>query len=63
MPKRKKAIKYARRGEKDLWHPYGLQSLRADKFVHVANRILRGRFILLNLKFRPPIEAEGTSKT
>ena len=60
MPKRKKAVKYARRGEKDLWHPYGLQSLRADKFVHVANRILCGRFVLLNLKCHPPVQSQGS---
>ena len=60
MPKRKKAVKYARRGEKDLWHPYGLQSLRADMFVHVANRFLCGRFALIDLKCHPPVQSQGS---
>jgi hypothetical protein len=47
MPKRKKAIKYAKLGEKDLWHPYGLQSLNSNRFVHVVNRILNGKMGLL----------------
>ena len=47
MPKRKKAIRYARVGEKDLWHPYGLQGLSSDRFAKVANLILRGRFGLI----------------
>lgn len=57
MPKRKKEIKYAKLGEKDLWHPYGLQALRTDKFAKVANRILRGSFVLLNLKYQPPAQS------
>ena len=51
MPKRKEAIRYARKGAKDLWHPYGLQGLSADKFAKVVNRILGGRFMLLDLRW------------
>ena len=51
MPRRKKEITYAKKGEKALWHPYGLQDLRADKFVYVVDRILCGRFVLLDLRF------------
>jgi len=58
MPKRKKAIKYAKLGEKELWHPYGLQALRADKFAQVANRILLGRFALLQLKYENTLGAK-----
>jgi len=55
MPKRKKAIKYARKGQKDLWHPYGLQGLSTDKFARVCNRILGGRFTLLDLRWPPSV--------
>jgi len=51
MPKRKEAIQYARKGKKELWHPYGLQSLSTDKFANVVNRILGGRFMLLDLRW------------
>lgn len=51
MPKRKEAIQYAHKGDKELWHPYGLQSLSADKFAGVVNRILGGRFVLLDLRW------------
>jgi hypothetical protein len=50
MPKRKKDVRFARIGEKDQWHPYGLQALRAEKFAYVANKILCGRFDLLSLR-------------
>jgi len=59
MPRRKEAIRYARKGEKELWHPYGLQGLSTDRFAFVVNRILGGRFILLNLK-NPPEVRTGT---
>jgi hypothetical protein len=52
MPKRKKDIKYAVRGTKDLWHPYGLQGLATDRFAQVVNRILCGRFDMLGIKYR-----------
>ena len=55
MPKRKEAIKYANKGQKELWHPYGLQGLTTDKFAHVVDRILRGRFVLLNIRVSPPM--------
>ena len=55
MPKRKKAIQYARKGEKELWHPYGLQGLSADRFAKVVDRILHGRFILLELRWPPSV--------
>ena len=59
MPKRKRAVKYAVRGEKDLWHPYGLQGLTTDRFALVVNGILRGRFDLLKLKYQEPIGSRG----
>ena len=58
MPKRKEAVRYARTGEKELWHPYGLQGLSTDRFAFVVNRILGGRFILLNLKNPPAVGSE-----
>ncbi len=58
MPRRKEAEKFARTGEKELWHPYGLQGLSTDRFAHVVNRILGGRFILLHLKTPPLVPGE-----
>lgn len=55
MPKRKKAIQYAQKGQKELWHPYGLQGLSTDKFTRVVNRILGGRFMLLDLRWPPSV--------
>lgn len=42
---------YARKGEKNLWHPYGLQGLRPDRLVIVADRIMCGRYKMLSLRF------------
>jgi hypothetical protein len=33
--------------EKDLWHPYELQSLRTDRFVNVVNQIIKGSMSML----------------
>lgn len=55
MPKRKKAIKFADRGEKELWHPYGLQGLSTDQFAQVVNRILRGRFHMLGTRYQASV--------
>ncbi|MDD4051840.1 MAG: hypothetical protein PHR28_08085 [candidate division Zixibacteria bacterium] len=55
MPRRKISIRYPRKGEKRLWHPYGLQSLRPDRFVSVANRILLGRYSLIRLGSQPTV--------
>ncbi len=59
MPKRKKAIQYARKGTKELWHPYGLQGLSTDKFAKVVDRILGGRFILLDLRWPPSVQNQS----
>ncbi|MFH1701482.1 MAG: hypothetical protein ABIE07_12960 [Candidatus Zixiibacteriota bacterium] len=56
MPKRKKAIKFAKLGEKDLWHPYGLQSLNSERFVKVVNRILKGKIGLLPRRQMAPLQ-------
>jgi hypothetical protein len=42
--------RYAVIGEKDIWHRVDLQKIRDDKFVYVANQILKGRFKILELK-------------
>jgi len=55
MPRRKKDVKYAKLGEKESWHPYGLQALGTDRFILIVNRILCGRLTLLNLRFHPPL--------
>ncbi len=63
MPKRKKAIDYAVKGKKELWHPYGLQALTADKFTKVTNCILDGRFMLLGLRYQPESQDQGLNLT
>jgi hypothetical protein len=57
MPKRKEDVRFAERGEKELWHPYGLQGLSSDRFANVVNRILHGKFVMLNLKWPPPVRS------
>ncbi len=37
-------------GSKDIWHPYGLQSLTEEKFIEVVGKIMKGDHILLALK-------------
>jgi hypothetical protein len=53
MPGKAANPRYAARGEKDIWHRVDLQDLRDDRFVYVANQILRGRYTLLELKAMP----------
>lgn len=50
MPKRKEEQKFARLGEKDCWHSYGLQVLTPSKFGNVVGKILRGRYLLITSK-------------
>jgi hypothetical protein len=62
MPPRKEVEKFASVGAKDCWHPYGLQSLSPDKFVNVVSRILKGKFELLDLKWRKDIHLEQAER-
>ena len=48
MPKRKEAENFAAVGEKDCWHLYGLQALSANKFSSVVQKVLQGRYWLIN---------------
>lgn len=57
MPKSEKLITFPRRGQKNLWHPYGLQGLRTDRFIYVANRILRGQYTLIKLSSEPVVQS------
>ena len=50
MPKRKRNQKFAKLGEKDSWHSYGLQVLTPSKFTMVVSKILQGRYNLLSSK-------------
>ncbi len=50
MPKRKEAERFARLGEKDCWHLYGLQVLSPEKFTTVVGRILNGRYRLITTR-------------
>jgi hypothetical protein len=38
---------FAPLGQKAFWHPYSLQSLQPEKFISVANSILRGKSRIL----------------
>jgi hypothetical protein len=53
MVKRKRGSEYAYKGEKEIWHRLDLQNLRDDKFIYVANQILKGRFGVTNPKSYP----------
>ncbi|MCK4606258.1 MAG: hypothetical protein KAU35_03065 [candidate division Zixibacteria bacterium] len=48
MPKRKGKQKFAKLGEKDCWHLYGLQVLTPTKFTRVVEKILQGRYALIS---------------
>ncbi len=50
MPVRKENERFARRGSKDCWHPYGLQGLAPEKFAVIATEILRGKHDLLRIR-------------
>ena len=56
MPRKTANPRYAARGEKDIWHRLDLQKLRDEKFVFVANQILRGKFTILELKSKSSLE-------
>lgn len=48
MPRRKEREEFATIGEKDIWHPYELQSLPMRKFVKIIDKILRRDFVMLD---------------
>ncbi|MGB5107286.1 MAG: hypothetical protein WBP29_07955 [Candidatus Zixiibacteriota bacterium] len=48
MPRRKTNEQHAPIGEKELWHPYELQSLVSRKFVKIVDKILKGEYGLLD---------------
>jgi len=52
MRKYRKQETFAEIGPRDFWHPYGLQSLRPEKFVSAVNAIIRGSQHLLPLHRR-----------
>ncbi len=51
MPKRREEQKFAPLGEKDCWHPYGLQILSPSKFATVVGKIIRGKYNLISTRF------------
>jgi hypothetical protein len=48
MPRRKKQEEFAPKGEKDVWHPYELQSLARKRFLEIVGKILKGDYTLLD---------------
>jgi len=57
MPKRKEAEQFAKLGEKDCWHLYGLQVLPPNKFAFVVSKVLRGNYALI----KPRIQNAGNA--
>lgn len=55
MPRRKEVERFARVGEKDCWHLYGLQVLSPERFVRVVGKILKGRFDLINRRIQSKV--------
>lgn len=55
---KKRQVAVVCRKEKRIWHAYGLQGLRDERFAYVANQILSGRFRLLSL--RPPVRMQDS---
>jgi hypothetical protein len=52
MPRRKENEKFVQVGSKDIWNPFGLQTLSPEKFSSVATLILSGKHDLLNFTYR-----------
>ena len=52
MPRRKENEKFVSVGSKDIWNPFGLQSLAPEKFSAVASLILRGKHDILTFANR-----------
>ena len=50
MPKRK-VVPYVREAEKTCWNLYGLQGLTPERFTHVVQEVLDGRYLV----FRPQL--------
>lgn len=48
MPRRKKNDEHAPIGEKDIWHPYELQSMKTWKFILIVNKIIQGDYGVLD---------------
>jgi hypothetical protein len=55
---KKRQVTVVRQKEKRIWHAYGLQGLRDERFAYVANQILSGRFTLLGI--RPQVRMQDS---
>jgi len=58
MPPRKEKEVFAELGEKDHWHPYGLQGLNPDRFGNIVTNILQGKFNLLKLRLKSELRPD-----
>lgn len=52
MPKRKENERFVSVGSKDIWNPFGLQTLAPEKFGSVATLILSGKHDILTFANR-----------
>jgi hypothetical protein len=48
MPRAKAKTEHAYLGEKDIWHPYELQSMKTWKFIMIVNKVLKGEYRVLD---------------
>lgn len=48
MPRRKEREEFATIGEKEIWHPYELQSLPMRKFIQIIDKILQRDYLMLD---------------
>ena len=53
-------LEYAAKRNKDIWHPYTLQSLNQSRFIRVVGKILKGEYDLLDTKVNQAKRAEMT---
>ncbi|MCH7877934.1 MAG: hypothetical protein IH914_01290 [candidate division Zixibacteria bacterium] len=52
MPKRKENERFVTVGSKNIWDPFGLQTLAPEKFCVVASLILSGKHDILTFANR-----------
>ncbi len=58
MTPRKPQGHYAKKGAKNIWHLYGLQSLVPAKFARVVNSILKGHHTVIGHRLERPSQEE-----
>jgi len=52
MPRKKEDERFVSVGSKEIWNPFGLQSLATEKFGTIATLILGGKHVILSFSER-----------